>query len=133
MVTLEYAEMQTGTAYGSDEDSISYETKYKHVLGYIDKDVYKIGISGYSDFIDGRDPWTFNGYGADKKYYGFGSCGVVVNGKMTEIFNIQAFYSPYEFGGQSPTWSSWNTGRHIDEEQEKWLAECIPAWDGKVY
>ncbi len=98
---------------GEEEKYIAYTTKYKHLIGFIEKDIYRVGLMGYDltdgetsvkdCFLDGRSGYTLYNQPYEKKYYGCGLQGVLVNGEVVTVANYldcaewQGIYSGVEF------------------------------------
>ncbi len=99
MVELEYAKEFAGEyTYRDDywmETPVSYTTKYKHFIGFIENDKYYARVrayTSYSDepidkFVDGRNPYALCGYDDLKKYANCQSyCAVQTDEGVLQIF-----------------------------------------------
>lgn len=98
LVEIEYANDWNGeyhTNYPRYDDEtltkIEYTTKYKHLIGFIENDMYKTGLRGYfgqdkAAFKDGKSCYELLGYANDKKYYGAGVFAVRKNDEMMRIY-----------------------------------------------
>ena len=95
MVEVEYAEEFEAEYWGTcpqtesssvDYKMISYQTKWKYCIGYIQGKEYYVGLLLYQNFVKGRNPYDVFGYGGYKKYYGAGQHAVEVNGQKLRIY-----------------------------------------------
>ncbi len=64
-----------------------YTTKYRHLIGIIENDGYKLCFKGYLGFVDGRSAYTVCGYGKEtKKYFGGWSQAIEEKEQIVQIF-----------------------------------------------
>lgn len=99
LVEIEYAKEWNGTYHTNypryDDDTpteIEYTTRYKHLIGFIENDMYKTGLHGYfgkdeAAFKDGISCYKFLGYSNNKKYYGASIFAVESNGEILRIYS----------------------------------------------
>ncbi len=82
-----------------------YKSKYGHFIGYIQDDIYKIGIINYSGEDDlyimpGRSAYSICGYDNAKKYYGGGVQAVETDEGIMQIYDSDGIGNTVEFGNQ---------------------------------
>ncbi len=126
LVELEYAK-EWGGKYDNPNDSpnvendeyITYQTKYKHFIGYIVNDRYWYGLRDYwgsdikTSFKDGRSVYAFNGYEKERKYYGMCKQAVEVQGEMLFLYDWYKCDSPYGVSPEFHTHRASDASSHI--------------------
>ena len=104
LVNLEYAEEQNGSYQTKKEASLDpekgefrrFNTKYKHLIGFIEKDIYYWSLMCYyKEFKYGRSCYELWGYEKAKKYYGAGHHGVQTSEGILHIY--EPVYGSAEF------------------------------------
>ena len=100
LVEIEYANEWENLIDENLPEYGTYTTKYKHLIGYIENDMYLVGIKGYDSgtnelpFMDGKSSYSLYEQRYERKYYGAGVQGVLVNGKIVKT----ADWSCLEYG-----------------------------------
>ena len=141
MVELEYAEefeseyeniIPTGS--GNTKETITYKTKWKYIIGYIQGRSYQIGLPRYPNYANGRNPYDYLGYLNSKKYYGGGQFAVEKEeGKLAIYFGSGSSVPPIDsiIDVENHKWRF--EQYYIDTKREKQLMESNFIVGSSIY
>ena len=139
LVNLEYAKEQEGSYQTKDKPSLDPEkgeyifffTKYKHIIGFINKDIYYCSLTFYyNDFHYGQNCYELCGYKNAKKYYGGGHHGVKTDEGVLLIYDNSnsnnrgsVEFPLYQYGSDT------SLKQYIlSEEEQKYLMKANYKW-----
>ncbi len=131
LVELEYAEEWETTYKGLPKSVIKYTTNRKHLIGFIYKDNYYMGLDGYSDFQDGISAYTYLGYCEDRKYYGASNLGVFTEKGIMKVYTLYVSPSGVAPVGRLGEYESFEKSYPDAEKQKDWMQRNrrpFPSW-----